>query len=61
MERALEKAANIEPQWDADEVHDLRVALRRCRAMAEALSEVTAGSGWRRLKKGSRELFHALG
>ncbi|MGA9939437.1 MAG: CHAD domain-containing protein [Candidatus Acidiferrales bacterium] len=61
MERVLEKAANIEPDWDAGEVHDLRVALRRCRTMAEALSEVSAGSGWRKLKKGSRELFHALG
>jgi CHAD domain-containing protein len=61
MERVLEKAAKIEPEWHADEVHDLRVALRRCRTMAEALSEVSASSGWRKLKKGSRDLFHALG
>jgi CHAD domain-containing protein len=61
MERVLEKAAKIEPEWDADEVHDLRVALRRCRTMAEALSEVSATSGWRKLKKGSRDVFHALG
>jgi CHAD domain-containing protein len=61
MERVLEKAARIEPEWDADEVHDLRVALRRCRTMADALSEVSGGSGWRKLKKGSRGLFHALG
>ncbi len=61
MERVLEKAAKIEPEWDADEVHDLRVALRRCRTMAEALSEVSATSGWRKLKKGSRDLFRALG
>jgi CHAD domain-containing protein len=61
MDRVLEKAASIEPNWDVDEVHDLRVALRRCRTMAEALSEVSAGSGWRKLKKGSRGLFHALG
>ena len=61
MERALDKASNIEPEWDADEVHDLRVALRRCRTMAEALSEVSASSGWRKLKKASRGLFHALG
>ena len=61
MERVLEKAAKIEPEWHADEVHDLRVALRRCRTMAEALSEVSATSGWRKLKKGSRDVFHALG
>ena len=61
MERALDKASSIEPEWDADEVHDLRVALRRCRTMAEALSEVSASSGWRKLKKASRGLFHTLG
>ena len=61
MERALEKAAKVEPDWDEDDVHDLRVALRRCRTMAEALSEVSASSGWRRLKKGTRDVFHALG
>jgi CHAD domain-containing protein len=61
MDRVLEKAASIEPEWDADEVHDLRVALRRCRTMAEALSEVSASSGWRKLKKSSRDLFRALG
>jgi len=61
MQRVLDKAAGIEPDWDADEVHDLRVALRRCRTMAEALSEVSASSGWRKLKKGSRGLFHTLG
>lgn len=61
MERVLEKGVQIEPAWDVDEVHDLRVALRRCRTMAEGLSEVSAGSGWRKLKKSSRDLFRALG
>ncbi|HTW24799.1 MAG TPA: CHAD domain-containing protein [Candidatus Baltobacteraceae bacterium] len=61
MERVLEKSAAIKPDWDEDDVHDLRVALRRCRTMAEALSEVSASSGWRKLKKGSRDVFHALG
>ncbi|MGC2332135.1 MAG: CHAD domain-containing protein [Candidatus Acidiferrales bacterium] len=61
MERVLDKASSVKPDWDAAEVHDLRVALRRCRTMAEALSEVSAGSGWRKLKKASRGLFHNLG
>jgi len=61
MQRVLEKSAAIEPHWDADEVHDLRVALRRCRTMAEALSEVSPSSGWRKLKKASRAIFHGLG
>jgi phosphohistidine phosphatase len=61
MDRVLERAAKVEPDWDAADVHDLRVALRRSRTMADALSEVNPGSGWRKLKKTSRDLFQALG
>ena len=61
MDRALERAEQVQPAWNADDVHDLRVALRRCRTMADALSEVNPGSGWRKLKKASREIFHTLG
>jgi CHAD domain-containing protein len=61
MGRVLERAAKAAPDWDADDVHDLRVALRRSRSMSEALSEVIPGSGWRKLKKTTRDLFQALG
>jgi CHAD domain-containing protein len=61
MERVLERATQAGRDWDADAVHDLRVALRRCRSMAEALDEVNPSPGWRKLKKSSRQLFHALG
>jgi CHAD domain-containing protein len=61
MDRVLEKAEKIEPDWNEDDVHDLRVALRRCRTMAEALSEVSASSGWRKLKRASKDVFHSLG
>lgn len=61
MQRTLDRADRVSQSWDADSVHDLRVALRRCRAMAEALSEVNPGSGWRKIKKSTRPLFHALG
>lgn len=61
MDRVLEAAPKVEPNWPKDEVHDLRVALRRCRTMSEALSEVSPSSRWRKIKKGSRKLFHALG
>ena len=60
-ESVLERATQAGRDWDADAVHDLRVALRRCRSMAEALDEVNPSPGWRKLKKSSRELFHALG
>jgi len=61
MDRVVERADQVRNTWDADGVHDLRVALRRCRTIADALSEVNPGPGWRRLKRTSRELFHALG
>jgi CHAD domain-containing protein len=61
MDRVVERAEQARHGWDADAVHDLRVALRRCRTMADALSEVNPGPGWRRLKRTSRALFHALG
>jgi CHAD domain-containing protein len=61
MDRALEAAPRAEPNWRKHEVHDLRVALRRCRTMGEALSEVIPSSRWRKIKKVSRKLFHALG
>ena len=61
MERVLLKAEEARQGWSANAVHDLRVALRRCRTMAEALGEVNPGPGWRKLKKSSRALFHNLG
>jgi CHAD domain-containing protein len=61
MNRVLELADAVREGWKAKDVHDLRVALRRCRTMADALSEVNPDRGWRKLKKDSRELFRALG
>jgi CHAD domain-containing protein len=61
MNRVLELAEEVQNGWKSREVHDLRVALRRCRTMVDALSEVNPDHGWRGLKKQSRELFRALG
>lgn len=61
IDRVLDRQEKIEPHWSADDIHDLRVALRRSRTMAEALSEVNPAPEWRKIKKASRELFHTLG
>jgi CHAD domain-containing protein len=61
MDCAFERVAAVRPDFEADAVHDLRVALRRCRTMADALREVTPDSSWRKIKKLSRDLFHTLG
>jgi CHAD domain-containing protein len=61
MKQVLERVEKIEPQWDSEDIHDLRTALRRSRTMAEALSEVNPAPEWRKVKKATRGLFHALG
>lgn len=61
MARALELSQKVEDSWDADTVHNLRVAIRRCRTMADALSRVNPSPGWHKIKKTSRNLFHHLG
>lgn len=61
MERVVQRADKARENWDSDSVHDLRVALRRCRTIAEALSEVNPDPGWRKIKKSTRDLFHTLG
>lgn len=61
MNKAMDKSSDLRPDWGKDDVHDLRVALRRCRTMADTLREVNPDTGWRKLKKASKDLFHSLG
>ncbi len=41
-------------------VHDLRVALRRCRSLAERFSDLNPHPVWRHLRKASRDLLQGL-
>jgi len=61
MEKVVERSEHVRKEWSSDSVHDLRVALRRCRTMADALHQIEPGPGWRKVKKASRELFDSLG
>ncbi|HTU33879.1 MAG TPA: CHAD domain-containing protein [Candidatus Acidoferrum sp.] len=61
MHEVLKRADDLRPDWDADDVHDVRVALRRCRTMADTLSDVNPSPGWHKLKKHSKQLFRSLG
>jgi CHAD domain-containing protein len=61
MDRVPARAKKVRSDWEPEDVHDLRVALRRSRTMAEALNEVNPGHGWQKLKKSTRGIFHTLG
>ena len=60
MERVLvecDRAAGFE----TDPVHDLRVALRRCRSLADGLMVIDPDPSWKEMKKAGKKLFRALG
>ena len=61
MERVLRRGQKVRKTWSAADVHDLRVALRRCRTMADALTDTNPSPGWNKLKRSSKKVFHTLG
>src|SRR5256885_15697572 len=61
MERVLEERDKVQADPSSDPVHDLRVALRRCRSMAETMSELDPEPAWKQMRKAGKELFQALG
>jgi CHAD domain-containing protein len=61
MERVLIECDRASVEFGADPVHDLRVALRRCRSMADGLRVMDPDPGWREMKKAGRQLFRQLG
>ncbi len=61
MERVLEERRRAIASPDEDAVHDLRVALRRCRSLASVFEEIDPHPAWRALRKTSRKLFRSLG
>lgn len=61
MIRALKECRRARRKFTPETVHDLRVALRRCRSIAGGMFELDADPAWAKLKKASRKLFRALG
>jgi CHAD domain-containing protein len=61
MERVLKELEHVRKQPDPDAVHDLRVALRRCRSLGVVMQEVDSDASWRALRRLSRKLFRRLG
>ena len=61
MERTLKELEKVREKPDADAVHDLRVAIRRCRSVAAVMQEVDPDTAWPEMKKLGRKLFRQLG
>ena len=61
MERVLVECDRAAAAFAADPVHDLRVALRRCRSLADGLMAMDPDSSWKEMKKSGKKLFQALG
>jgi len=61
MDRVLKELENVRSSPDADAVHDLRVAIRRCRSVAAVMEEVDSDPAWPAMRKVARKLFRGLG
>ena len=61
MHRVLEECARAGVDFAPDPVHDLRVALRRCRSIADGLRALDPDPGWKQMKKAAKRLFDRLG
>ena len=59
--RVLEECDKAGADFAADPVHDLRVAIRRCRSMADGFLSVDPDPAWRQMKKLGKGLFASLG
>ncbi len=60
-DRVLEECDKASQNFAADPVHDLRVAIRRCRSMADGFLSVDPDPAWRQMKKLGKGLFASLG
>jgi CHAD domain-containing protein len=61
MERVLKELDSVRESPEPDAVHDLRVAIRRCRSVAAVMEEVDPNSAWPQMRKLGKKLFRQLG
>ena len=61
MDRVLYELENVRSSSSANAVHDLRVAIRRCRSVAAVMEEVDPDPAWPAMRKVARKLFRQLG
>jgi CHAD domain-containing protein/HD superfamily phosphodiesterase len=61
VDRVLEECERARIDFSPDPVHDLRVALRRCRSLADGLMAIDPDRSWKEMKKAGKQLFRQLG
>jgi CHAD domain-containing protein len=61
MDSVLEEIDEVGDSFLPDPVHDLRVALRRCRSMAGGIMAIDCDKTWRAMRKECGDLFKSLG
>jgi CHAD domain-containing protein len=61
MDRVLKELEKVQKEPEAGAVHDLRVALRRCRSVGAVMQEVDPDCTWREMRRLPKKLFRRLG
>jgi len=61
MARVVSECDRVTLDFAPDAVHDLRVALRRCRSIAEGIRSFDPCRSWRQMRKAGSSLFKSLG
>src|SRR5439155_14536237 len=60
MHRVLAELGKLRRSQDKDTVHDLRVAIRRCRSVGAVMAEVDPSPLWQEMRHQPRKLFRRL-
>src|SRR3984893_9319062 len=61
MQRVPKELDALQSAHDKDAVHDLRVAIRRCRSVASVMREVDPDPAWHEMRRLPKKLFRKLG
>lgn len=61
MDKVRDELEKVRAKPDEENVHDLRVALRRCRSVATVFEEIDADESWPKMRRTAKKLFRALG
>jgi CHAD domain-containing protein len=61
MERVMQECVLAAPDFAPEPVHDLRVALRRCRSIAEGFAVFDPDRSWNDMRREAGSLFRKLG